>query len=527
MENCSDDDARRELVIARCATDLELFAALFFPHYCTRPFNDFHHDIFQSIHFGERNVRRVRAAPRGSSKSTLATLIKPIHDVCYGLEKFILVISSTTPLANKKLKDIRSEILSNADLRSFFGVRFPGSKAGESEFTVLSRKGRTYFTAIGRGSEVRGIRVNESRPTKIIADDVEYSEEIYNEKIRDKTATWFFEDVTKAGDSGTNIEFVGTVLHKDSLLAKLLKNPAYSGKIFQAIKSWSERQDLWDKWGEIYRDISNADRLEQAQEFYLQHQAEMLRNTEVLWPEKESYLDHMKDLEEIGRRAFLKEKQNDPQGSDEQIFQTIHWYRESAAGLQVDGSSTLIPRAELECIGSIDPATGQGAQKKKGDFASILTGYKWTKTGLLLVHHDWTKRAPPSEFIRAIFDLHEKFKYERFSVETNLYRNLLLPNIIDEKKRREEVEKKKISIPFYDCVQTENKRERVFRLEPKVNHGHIVFNRNLSQEFKRQLEEFPNADHDDCPDVLEQLYGLVNNRFKPAAVTGLNALGSR
>jgi predicted phage terminase large subunit-like protein len=483
--------------------------------------------MFASFQFGERNIRRVRAAPRGSAKSTLATLIKPIHDVCYGLEKFILIISSTTPLANKKLKDIRAEILSNSDLSDIFGVRFPTKKAGESEFIVHSDKGTTFFAALGRGSEVRGIRIGESRPTKIVADDVEYSEEVYNEKIRDKTATWFFEDVTKAGDKGTNIEFVGTVLHKDSLLAKLLRNPSYSGRVFKSIISWSERQDLWNQWGEIYRNISDSDRIEKSREFFKQNQDEMLKGTEVLWDAKENYLEHMMDLEEIGRRAFMKEKQNDPQGTDEQIFQNFHWYKETPKGLLIESSSSLIPREELVSIGCIDPATGQGAQKQMGDFTCILTGYLHTKSKRLFIHHDMTKRAPPSSYIRSIFDLNDRFQYEKFSIETNLYRNLLLPNIIDEKKRIEDQEKRRISIPFYDCVQTENKRERIFRLEPKVNHGWIVFNRALSHEFVRQHEEFPNGAHDDCPDALEQLWSLAHNRYKPAAISSLNALGGR
>jgi len=503
----------------RCATDLELFAALFFPHYCTREFNPFHRDLFKSIRFGERNVRRVRAAPRGAAKSTLATLIKPIHDVCYGLEKFILIISNTTPLANKKLKDIRAEVLANGALRAFFGVRFPTKKPGESEFVVHSRAGSCHFAALGRGSEVRGIRVGEARPSKIILDDVEHSDEVYNEKIREKTLDWFSEDVTKAGDSGTNIEFVGTVLHKDSLLAKLLNNPSYTGKVYQAILSWSEREDLWNEWRTIYRSLDDPDRLEKAQAFYERNKEEMLRGTAVLWPEKESYLDHMKDMEEIGKRAFMKEKQNDPQGSDDQIFQTFHWYKERPDGLLVESSQALIPWRELISIGCIDPATGQGSAKNMGDFTCILTGYKHPPTKRVFVHHDWTKRAPPSTYIGTIFDLHARFKYEQFSVETNLYRDLLLPNIQAERKRREEQGKQKIELAFYDCVQTENKMERIFRLEPKVNFGHVVFNRALSRQFMMQLEEVPKGTHDDCPDALEQLYSLANNRYKPAGVS--------
>jgi hypothetical protein len=72
----------RELIRLRCAHDLESFARIFFPHYCRLPFNDFHRDYFSEVEFGERKVRRSRAAPRGYAKSTLAALVIPIsHEI--------------------------------------------------------------------------------------------------------------------------------------------------------------------------------------------------------------------------------------------------------------------------------------------------------------------------------------------------------------------------------------------------------------------------------------------------------------
>jgi predicted phage terminase large subunit-like protein len=133
--------------------------------------------------------------------------------------------------------------------------------------------------------------------------------------------------------------------------------------------------------------------------------------------------------------------------------------------------------------------------------------------GRVFVHHDWTKRVAPTQFINAIFEHHEKFKYEKFGVETNLYRNLLLPNILEEQKRRNS-KGAGVKIAFYDIEQTENKIERIFRLEPKVNHGLILFNRALSETFRQQLEDFPHADHDDCPDALEMLYSMFKKQYR-------------
>jgi predicted phage terminase large subunit-like protein len=184
--------------------------------------------------------------------------------------------------------------------------------------------------------------------------------------------------------------------------------------------------------------------------------------------------------------------------------------------------------------GALDPATGQTKARpgRLGDFSSLVSGFS-QEVGRgaemkrrLFVHHDWTKRAAPTKFIRSIFEHHAEFGYEKFAVETNLYRNLLLPNIHAERRRIEKELKKEIRIPFYDIENTENKEKRIYTLEPKVTHGWILFNRALSQEAMMQLAVFPLGDHDDFCDTLEMLWNLVNNRYKPSALS-IDAQGGR
>lgn len=506
----------------RCADDLDLFARYYFPHYCGHPFNQFHRDYFEDVGFGERNVRRSRGAPRGYAKSTLTALIKAIHDLCYGLEDFIIVISNTQPQANGKLKDIRRELLTNDKLIAAYGIKFVGNKAAETSFVVECNRHQTMLAAYGAGAEIRGIRFGEHRPSKIICDDVEHSEEVYNEEIRQKYENWFFEVISQVGNEHTNIEFIGTVLHRESLLSKLLKNPAYQARLYRAVINWADDEKLWDLWRQIYTNLEDDTRAAKADLFFAENKEAMLKGTKVLWPEKEPYDYLMKELVEKGKRAFMKEKQNQPTGVADKIFEELHWYRETNVGLQIEKTGVVIPWSEIQewSFGVIDPATGQTKAKKGklGDYTCILTGYKDHK-GRLLVHSAYMKRAAPSAYISEIFEHHEKFKYNKFGVETNLYRNLLLPNILEERKRRGKELKKIIKLPFYDIDNVDNKEKRIFTLEPKVSHGWILFNRTLPQEFISQIEDFPHADHDDGPDSLEMLWGLVNNRYKASAMS--------
>jgi len=519
----------------RCATDKELFARYYFAHYCQYPFNELHHDQFTAHGFGERKIRCARAAPRGSAKSTVEALIEPLHDVCYGLEKFIVIFSETDDQANQKLKDIRTEVLTNTRLIDDFGIGFANKRTGETQFTVYCRDHSCLFAGFGSGTEVRGIRFGASRPSKIIVDDGENSTEVLNEALRVKKEDWMFQVVSKLGDTQTNIKVVGTILHPESLLAKLIKNPAYTGKIYKSVISWSSREDLWQQWQKIYTNLDDAERVERSEAFYKSNEKEMLKGTKVLWPEKEDYLYLMKEMIETGRRAFFKEKQNEPIGGESVLFENIHWYHETPKGLLIESNGIVIPWDNLKdsngrwlnAYGALDPATGQtkASASRLGDYSSLVSGLAVAVPGReyklrLFVHADKTNRSGPSKWIRSIFEHNEEYEYQKFAIETNLYRDLLLPNVEAERKVFQKEIKKEVHLPIYDVVNVDNKEKRIHTLEPKVQHGWILFNRSLSQTAMGQLQSFPTPQgHDDFPDALEMLWNLVNNRYKAG---GLN-----
>lgn len=525
MKSCKSEAEEKKLIYWRCATDIELFSKFFFAHYCEYSFNTFHRDSFKGFKFEERKIRRVDAAPRGYAKSTIKAFIKPIHDVCYKLETFIVIASNTDSQSISKLKDIQAEFLANSFLIDVYGNFLESKRIGSTDFVANNNGHKVRFLAVGSKTEIRGIRFGASRPSKVILDDYEHSTEVENEEIRDKYEANFKDVFSKIGNKNTNIEVIGTVLHRKALLVKILKNPRYSGKTYKAIISWAENKELWNKWKAIYTDIDayeeDSERIEAANQFYHANKEEMDKGVDVLWPDHESYYELQEEIIETGYRSFMKEKQNSPMSDEEKIFdpERMKFYTEVDEGFKMD-SGVVIPWKDLQlCYGVIDPATGQTKAKKgkKGDFTCILAGYEDRK-GRVFVHYDYTKRIAPSIYVGKTFDFHDQFDFYKFGVETNLYKNLLIPNMIDERKRREKEKKKILKLPFYEIDQVENKQKRIYTIEPKVEHGWMVFNKALSQEFYDQLFEFPKGDHDDCPDALEMLWSLVHNRYKSGGV---------
>ena len=71
-------------------------------------------------------------------------------------------------------------------------------------------------------------------PDLLILDDIENDENVRTPEQRAKLDSWFKKAVSKAGDDYTDIVYIGTLLHYDSLLANTLKNPGYKAIKYRA-----------------------------------------------------------------------------------------------------------------------------------------------------------------------------------------------------------------------------------------------------------------------------------------------------
>src|SRR5699024_11443532 len=88
---------------------------------------------------------------------------------------------------------------------------------------------------------------------------------------------------------------------------------------FAAIESFAKRTDLWDEWRQInIKDDEAAP--EQAKQFYLDNEADMLEGASILWLGYWSYYELIIIREESGTKSFNQEYQNNPTDEERQIF---------------------------------------------------------------------------------------------------------------------------------------------------------------------------------------------------------------
>ena len=207
------DKALREA----CKRDVARFAREFFHEYCRLKPSVFHRWMFREYNRRaglippKREGRRLAvAAPRGHAKSTLQSLIFPIHSLLYGRERYIMLLSATLKQSRQKLDAIAHQLKTNQALRRVFAeVESPKNTFTSTVIEALD----TRIEAFSAGSEFRGVMYNGFRPTHVILDDVEDSESVESGEQREKLADWFNEVIEHIGNGYTNYTIIGTLLH--------------------------------------------------------------------------------------------------------------------------------------------------------------------------------------------------------------------------------------------------------------------------------------------------------------------------
>ncbi len=189
--------------------------------YAKYPTADFQREMFNITENPDlQNI--VITAFRGSAKSTIFTLSYVIWSIVgVKQKKFAIILGRTQLNTTPNLNAIKKELEENKAFRSDFG---PFKEEIDSNGTTQSISLPDYNAQISTrsiGQNIRGIKHFQYRPDLIIADDIEDSESIKTQENRDKLFDWLTGDVIPAGDRDTQLIFIGTPLHNDSILMRL------------------------------------------------------------------------------------------------------------------------------------------------------------------------------------------------------------------------------------------------------------------------------------------------------------------
>ncbi len=478
----------------RAMGDFGFFAKTYFPHFTSRHQSVLHKYLFDRLlRLGTTTgagAHLAIAAPRGEAKSTLVSQIYIVWLVMTERTHYALIVMDAYGQAATMLETIKAELEVNRRLV----MDFPHAcgMGGLWREGVIVTRGGAKIEVFGTGKRVRGLRHGSHRPDLVVCDDLENDENVRSRTQRDKLEAWFKKSVLKLGppDDSMSVVVIGTVLHHDSLLARLLRDPMWESMRFSAIIRWPDNMRLWEAWEVLLRTEGEK----AADRYYRSSRAAMDAGSEVSWPGVRPIERLMKIRARDGADAFDSELQNSPLSANA-LFGTLHYWHEI--------------NPEWLYFGAVDPSMGKSG--KKGDPSAILVGGFDRQTGRLHVVEADIQRRVPDKIIEDVIRLQQRFGCRGWYVETIQFQEMFKDELIKQSVLRG------VPVPAKGVKPTTDKGLRITSLQPYIANGQILF-RSDQTALLEQLRHYGESDcHDDGPDALQMLWA--------AATTGAGMLG--
>lgn len=419
-----------------------------------KPTPDFHLDLWKLC--CSKHPRVAIAAPRGHAKSTAVTHSYVLANVLFRNRSHVLIISDTEGQAKGFLGDIKMELLENEMLRKEFQVN-ELVKDTETEIVVSLGSDGHLFRIITKGSEqkLRGLKWRGKRPDLIVCDDLENDEIVANPERREKFRKWFLGALLPCGADGAIFRVVGTILHFDSMLERLLNDTAWKTMRFGA-----HNEDF----------------------------------SEILWPEKFSKTD----LEAI-RAMYIAQGEPDTYAQEylNIPISGSHSYFKKSDFLPIEN-----PKEELNYYMACDLAL---TKHSRSDYCAFVVGGV-NSEGILKIVNVVRDRMDTYEAVQTIFRLYKNYTPQLVAIEGGVISKAIMPLF------RAEMLRRGIFIPIKECPPTQDKRLRAQPIRARMRQHAVQFDTAAEwyPDFQAELLVFDKGKNDDQVDALAWLGQVVD-----------------
>lgn len=410
--------------------------------------------------------RLLVAAPRGTSKSTIVSLIYVMWRIAFKRsdeELFIVIISESQNQSENFLSRIKYHIVHSQRFTELFGDYGPGTARKWTNTDVVLKNG-IRIIALGTGQRIRGFIEGDTRPNLILMDDIESEKNANTREARANNRRWILDAVIPSGSDDVKIVYIGTVLSEDCFLY------------------WAKRSALWRVlWYSIVDEDGNS-----------------------IWPEKFP----KKRIEKIRQEfiatgnpnGFYQEYMNEAQSPDEAPFKPAWMETHMYDFKRIDDIPCMVRKQGEEEIvkpvniyGGVDVAS---SLSETADYFVIFTigiDSDDNKYEIEMVRG----RYPTDKQPQLIIDQFKKYRHKSMKIETVAYQEALRVAVRALSREQD------IHIPGIESgVKPRNsKSERLLSLVPMFAKGQFKW-RPDNIEGPAEFVGYPKAGHDDIPDAI-------------------------
>ncbi len=432
------------------------------------------------------------AAPRGHAKSTAVTHCYTLAAALFKERSFIIVVSDTYEQAVLFLQDMKKELVNNEDLINLFHVE-KLEKDAENDIIVRMQGGHRFrIMAKGAEQKMRGLKWDGKRPDLIVCDDLENDEIVLNQDRREKFRKWFFNALLPCRSDRGIVRMVGTILHLDSLLERLMPKD-WDRKMVE--RGYVIREPL-----RSYFDFKKAKR----PWFAVRYRAHTDDFGEILWPSKwpqtRLVAERQKYIDAGMPEGYSQEYLNYP------IDESVSFFRRQDF---LPMSETDLKSNKRYYVG-IDLAISETTRSDYTVFAIGGMG----EDGFLHIVDIRRERLDAKGIVDELFTIEERYHPELVTIEGSMIEKSLGPFLREEMHRR----------GIYVNLQTENptkdKETRARSIQGRMRSGGVKFDRNADwySDLEQEMLQFPKSRHDDQVDALAWL-GFTVDKMNAAATS--------
>jgi len=420
------------------------------------------------------------AAPRGHAKSTAITHTYTIACLCFRERDHVLIVSDTEAQAVNFVQDIKREFEENDDLRQTFNFKC-WIKEAEREIIGQWTDGTEFrVLAAGSGQKLRGMKWRNKRPNLIIGDDLENDELVLSDERRNKFREWVFKALLPSGSKNCLVRIVGTILHLDSFLERLMPNELDKNTVEEGLKIYS--LDTERTWKSVK---------------FRAHPS-MNDYSEMLW--KEQYSE-----ERLKRIKRTYEEQGFPEGYGQEylnnpIDESLAFFKKADfvpipeyAKVANDQKSGAEPE---EFYASIDMAISE----KDSRAFTVIVVCGLTPGGILRVRDVRRFRGDTMDIIEEMFATQRTWSPELFVVEKENIASSIGPVL--------NTEMLKANRPFIRIqeelphTQDKTKRARPIQYRHRARQIQYDMEADWFPELQQEMMSFPRTRHKDQVDAL-------------------------
>lgn len=328
---------------------VEIFPDLFFEQFGPAQLSSIRHEESILVS-GVGNLNKLE--PRGYGKST-RSILSAVWACLRGSQDFVLVCCDSVEKSTDLLRMAHAALGENEKLLSCFPElkcfhHLNGNshrcqyQTFEGKKTKINIKGDTInFPVLGKGyasegaiiaarpfRKARGKNVEGKRPSVVILDDVQTTEDASSPTSVSKLLKILTSDISQLGSRTRPVAIINnaTIIGANDYPSQVAEMPAFTTVRYRMVEKMPSNMELWEAYQAMRQDyhrdqVGARERAAgEALEFYIKHRAAMDEGSETTWEsaystgkgEISTIQAAMNFINDFGEEAFNSECQNDP-----------------------------------------------------------------------------------------------------------------------------------------------------------------------------------------------------------------------